>query len=334
MAERAGGFWEWLMPILWVVCVGWAIWHAPAYILDFIPPESESLFGQISALHERKDVTPGMAGLFGGYADPIDWAALVLIPIIFVLGALSLHVYPMEFQHWRGIDRIALFIGRVTMILIISMTIVMLYEVFMRYVLDAGTLWANELTLWMAGFVFLCAGFYAMQQRCHIRIFLLYDVLPRWLQRACDVISAALLVIFAVFLVYGSYKQVFVTKFYKWEMFGTAFDPPIPATVQPAILIVMSLVALQAVVNVIADWNAEPEVHSAADDIDEEELAAIKKAWGRTDGYRNHLNRPGRRADHSPGHGHAAGVCLGRAGTGGDDPEIRAEPDHGPVQLR
>ena len=280
MDEKAGGLWEWLAPTLFLICMGWAIWHTPAYILDFLPPSNQGLVDQISALHLRKDVTPGMSGLFGGYADVLDWAALVLIPILFVAGMLSLKVYSMEFQKWRPIDRVALFIGRCTMILILSMTGVMLYEVFLRYALEAPTKWANELTLWMGGFVFLCSGFYAMQQRCHIRIFLLYDMFPRWLQRTCDIISAGLLVIFAFFMIYGSYKQVFITKFYKWEMFGTAFDPPIPATVQPAILIIITLVAIQAVINVISDWNAEPVTHTAADELDEDELAAIKKSVG------------------------------------------------------
>jgi TRAP-type mannitol/chloroaromatic compound transport system permease small subunit len=235
---------------------------------------------QMSALHLRKDVTPNMPGLFGGYADPIDWAALVLMPILFVIGALSLRIYSMEFQKWRGVDRIALFIGRVTMLMIISMTLIMLYEVFLRYAIEAPTLWANELTLWIAGFVFLCSGLYGMQQRSHIRIFLLYDVCPRWLQRVFDIISAGMICLFAFLLVYGSYKQVFVTKFYKWEMFGTAFDPPIPATIQPMVLIIVTLVAIQAVINVISDWNMEPTVHSAADDIDEDELEAIKRSVG------------------------------------------------------
>jgi TRAP-type C4-dicarboxylate transport system permease small subunit len=278
--QKTGTLWEWLIPLGFVICFGWVIWHTPAFILDFIPSENPSLVDQISALHQRKDVTPGLSGLFGGYADAIDWAALILIPVLAVVGIRGVRVADMEFQEWRAIDRFALFIGRVTMILIISMTMVMLYEVFLRYVVRAPTLWANELTLWIAGFVFLCSGLYAMQQRCHIRIFILYDLFPRWLQRVCDIISAGLIVSFAFFLVYGSYKQVFVTKFYKWEMFGTAFDPPIPATIQPAVLILVSLIALQAVINLISDWNREPTTHTAADDIDEDELAAIKRTLG------------------------------------------------------
>ena len=280
MQEQSGSLREWLIPFAFVICAGWAIWHIPAYILDFIPPSNSSLLDQMSELHLRKDVTPEMAGLFGGYADPIDWAALILIPIIFVIGVRTVRCAGMEYEHWRPIDRIALFVGRITMILIISMTAVMLYEVFLRYVFEAPTLWANELTLWIAGYVFLFSGLYAMQQRCHIRIFLLYDAVPRWLQHVFDLISVALIWVFAFFLIYGSFHQVFVTKFYKWEMFGTAFDPPIPATVQPMILIMVTLIAIQAAINLISDWNLAPTTHSTADDIDEDELKALKQSAG------------------------------------------------------
>jgi TRAP-type C4-dicarboxylate transport system permease small subunit len=166
------------------------------------------------------------------------------------------------------------------MMLILMMTLIMLYEVFLRYAVEKPTLWANELTLWTAGFVFLMSGIYAMQQRCHIRIFLLYDAVPRWLQKVFDTISALLFAIFACFVIYGSFYQVFVIKFYKWEMFGTAFDPPIPATMQPMILITIALVAIQGLINLVADWNLEPEAHSAADDVDEEEIEAIKRSLG------------------------------------------------------
>ncbi len=279
MPDETGSLREWLVPFAFVVCAGWAIWHTPAYILDFIPPDDLSLVDQMSELHQRKDVTPGLPGL-SGHADFIDWATLILIPIIFVYGTLTVRCAQMEYPRWRGIDRVALFIGRITMILIITMALIMLYEVFLRYVFEAPTLWANELTLWMAGYVFLFSGLYAMQQRCHIRIFLLYDAVPRWLQNTFDIISTTLLAICAFFLVYGSFKQVFIVKFYKWEMFGTAFDPPIPATMQPMILIIIPLIAIQAVINLIADWNLEPATHTVAGDLDEDELEAIKRSVG------------------------------------------------------
>lgn len=275
--EKTGTLLEWFYPFAFFACAGWAVWHTPSYLLDFIPPANESLYDQMSQLALRKDVTPNIPSLFGGFTDIIDWFALLALPVLFVLGARNLRVAAMELQEFRAIDRVALFFGRITMIMIISMTSVMLYEVFLRYVVEAPTLWANELTLWIAGYVFLCSGLYAMQQRSHIRIFILYDIVPRWLQKSFDVLSVLLLCIFAFFLVFGSYAQVFIIKFYKWEMFGTAFDPPIPATIQPMILIIVTLIAIQAVINLIADWHKVPEVHTS-DSLDEDELEAIKRS--------------------------------------------------------
>lgn len=276
---ETGGWLEWIIPLAFIVCMGWVIWHMPSFILDFLPPANESLYGQIEALQARKDVTPNLPAIFGGHIDIIDFVTLVSLPILFVIGMRTIKVATMEFQTWRAIDRVAIFIGRVTMMLVLLMTMVMMYEVFLRYALEKPTLWANELTLWIAGFVFLCSGFYAMQQRSHIRIFILYEVMPRWAQKLCDTASVFFICVFAFFLVFGSYKQVFLTKFYRWEMFGTAFDPPIPATIQPMILIIIVLVAIQSVVNLIADWNTEPVIASATD-IDDDELEAIKRSVG------------------------------------------------------
>ena len=278
--DQTGGLIEWVIPFGFVLCASWVIWHLPAFILTLAPHENPSNLAQVTALQKSMDVTPNLPGLFGGVADIVDWAAIVCLPIFLVLGVTGVRVASMEFQHWKTIDRFALFIGRTTMMLIISMTFVMLYEVFLRYALEAPTLWANELTLWIGGFVFLCSGFYAMQQRSHIRIFLLYDAMPRSVQRTFDIIWTGIFVLFAFFLVYGSYKQVFIVKFYRWELFGTAFDPPIPATIQPAVLIIIVLVAIQAVLNVISDWNLEPDKHSALDDIDQEDIDSMRSSVG------------------------------------------------------
>ena len=44
------------------------------------------------------------------------------------------------------------------------------------------------------------------------------------------------------------------------------------------VLIMVSLVAAQAVLNLIADWNKEPEIHT--DEPDPEEIKALKRAVG------------------------------------------------------
>ena len=154
---------------------------------------------------------------FGGFTDALaaryrqinflDYAALIGLPVFLILGVLTVKRAQMEMEDYTSLDQIAMFIGRVTMLLIALVVGVMMYEVILRYVFERPTLWANELSLWMAGFVFILAGFYAMQQRSHIRIFLLYDMLPRNLQRTCDTVSTFLILLFAFFLVYGEQQN-------------------------------------------------------------------------------------------------------------------------------
>lgn len=278
MQKSSGGLTEWMIPLAFVGTTAWLIWHLPSFLLDWISYSSDSLRAQVEAIYLRADLTPNMAGVFGGHIDILDISALILTPLLAIFGARRVKAASMEYGDPSITDRIALFIGRVTMMMIAIMTIIMLYEVFMRYIMEQPTEWANEMTLWFASFVFLTSGFYAMQQRCHIRIFLIYDMMPRWVQRMFDTISCLLIVTFAFALVFGSYKQVFVNKLYKWELYGSAFNPPIPATLQPMVLIMISLIATQAVLNLIADWNKEPEIHT--DEPDQEEIEMLKRAVG------------------------------------------------------
>lgn len=173
-------------------------------------------------------------------------------------------------------DLVSVVLGRLAMIMTAFIVLVMFYEVVSRYVFSRPTLWANELSLWIACFVFLLAGLYAMQQRSHIRIYIIYDMMPWWMQKASDCISVLLIVGFTFALVWGGYTDA-ENRFLRMETFGTAWDPPIPGIVKPALLIIIMLVCIQAVSNLIADWNKAPESHTPADEIDEVEIENIRR---------------------------------------------------------
>lgn len=174
----------------------------------------------------------------------------------------------VEHEPTGWVDKFTLTVSRIAMALVVLIVAVMFTEVVMRYVFAKPTLWANELSLWIAGFIFLFAGLYATQQRSHIAIYLIYDVMPRPVQRLFDCISTLFICLFALALIWGGFGEAW-QKLMRWETFGTAWDPPIPATLKPAVLIIVSLVAIQAVSNLIHDWNKTKVVHSPADDIDE-----------------------------------------------------------------
>ncbi len=173
-------------------------------------------------------------------------------------------------------DIFSLVCSRLAMMSIAIVVLVMFYEVVSRYIFNKPTLWANELSLWIAGFVFLLAGLYAMQQRSHIRIYIIYDMLPRWVQKSADVLSVVLIWVFFISMYWGAYNEA-KTKILRMETFGTAWDPPLPSTIKLAILVIIGLVCIQALSNLIADWKKAPEHHSPADEIDETEIEIIRK---------------------------------------------------------
>ena len=207
---------------------------------------------------------------------------IVQLTLFALLGALLFaSLYLSDFRETieiepRGFfDLVSLVLSRAAMILTAAIVVVMFFEVVSRYLFSAPTLWANELSLWLAAFVFLLAGQYAMQQRSHIRIYVIYDLMPRWLKKTADVISCALIVGFTFALVWGGYKDA-ETRFLRMETFGTAWDPPIPGIVKPVLLLVVVFVAIQAVSNLIADWNRDASAFHA-DEIDETEIENIRR---------------------------------------------------------
>jgi len=169
-----------------------------------------------------------------------------------------------EHQGSGPLDLVSLTFSRIMMWAPFFIVLIILYEVVMRYFFAAATLWVNEMSLWVAGGIYLSAGLYAMLQRSHIRIFIIYDLAPTWLRHTFDVLSTVCVGIFAFAVIWGGFGEARV-KFWRWETFGTAFDPPIPATNKPLILTVMFFLALQALSNLLRDWPAAPWVRKLFD---------------------------------------------------------------------
>ena len=217
------------------------------------------------------------------FLSPADTPSVLVTMIVGTIAIISASIYlsdtrgVVESESDGFFDVVSLICSRLAMIATCATVLVMFYEVVSRYLFVKPTLWANELSLWIAGFIYLLAGLYAMQQRSHIRIYVIYDLFPRWLQKLSDVVSVLLIWVFAFMLVWGGYNEA-RDKFFRWETFGTAWDPPLPATIKPAILIAVVLVALQALSNLIADWHKMPEHHSPMDDIDEHEIEIIRQS--------------------------------------------------------
>ena len=83
-----------------------------------------------------------------------------------------------------AIESLSVWVGRAFRWCILVLTLSVSYEVFMRYVLNAPTVWAFDMMIQMYGALFLMAGPYALAQDAHVRGDVLYRLFPvKWQAR-------------------------------------------------------------------------------------------------------------------------------------------------------
>jgi TRAP-type mannitol/chloroaromatic compound transport system permease small subunit len=84
----------------------------------------------------------------------------------------------------HAIEELSIWIGRTFGWCILILTLSVAYEVFVRYVLNAPTVWAFDMMVQMYGALFLMAGPYALAQDTHVRADVIYRLLSvRWQAR-------------------------------------------------------------------------------------------------------------------------------------------------------
>jgi TRAP-type mannitol/chloroaromatic compound transport system permease small subunit len=108
----------------------------------------------------------------------------------------------------HGIEELSIWIGRAFGWCILILTLSVAYEVFVRYVLNAPTVWVFDMMVQMYGALFLMAGPYALAQDTHVRADVVYRLLSvRW-QARLD------LILYIIFFFPGMFALVW----YGWEI--------------------------------------------------------------------------------------------------------------------
>lgn len=90
----------------------------------------------------------------------------------------------MRFVH--AIEGLSLWTGRAFGWCILILTLSVSYEVFVRYVLNAPTVWAFDMMIQMYGALFLMCGAYALAQDTHVRADVIYRLFPVRVQASLD----------------------------------------------------------------------------------------------------------------------------------------------------
>lgn len=101
------------------------------------------------------------------------------------------------------IDSLSAWFGKAFAWCIVILTFSTCYEVFVRYVLNAPTVWAFDMSVQMYGALFMMCGAYTLSQGAHVRGDVLYRLLPKKTQAKID------FVLYILFLMPGAVALIF-----------------------------------------------------------------------------------------------------------------------------
>ncbi|MEO8509015.1 MAG: TRAP transporter small permease subunit [Betaproteobacteria bacterium] len=127
-----------------------------------------------------------------------------------------------------SIDKLSTAVGQAFAWLIVSLTLLISWEVYSRYVMSDPHAWAFDVMIMMYGTLFMMAGAYTLSKNGHVRGDVLYGFFPPRLQAALD------LALYFIFFIPGVVALVWAGYNYAGESWAinehsniTADGPPI-----------------------------------------------------------------------------------------------------------
>lgn len=139
------------------------------------------------------------------------------------------------------------------------------YEVVSRYVLNAPTVWAYEMSYMFMGSIFLLGMAYALKVRQHVNVDIFYGAMPPRGRAAMDMIGLAILLVALVWIVDALFQYALEAYEYQETSGASGWNPVIwpfrtvwvigfgILTAQTAVELIRSVAAL-------IKGNAGPEV--------------------------------------------------------------------------
>jgi TRAP-type mannitol/chloroaromatic compound transport system permease small subunit len=126
----------------------------------------------------------------------------------------------------RIIDSISEKIGLAVSVLMPLMVAVLAFEVVSRYIFNAPTLWAYDLSVFMFGYTGLLAGAYVLKHKEHINVDLVYSRLSPRAKAGLDCITGLLIFFFTILVIYTGWEPA-MEAFRLNEATNTEWAPPV-----------------------------------------------------------------------------------------------------------
>ena len=125
-----------------------------------------------------------------------------------------------------AVDRLSEGIGLLVSVLMPAMVVVLAIEVVARYVFNSPTIWAYDTAIFMFGYTGLLGGAYALKNKEHINVDLIYNRFTPRGKAVLDVITGLLFFFFmTLVIIYGGEAAIAAIR--GGEATATLWGPPI-----------------------------------------------------------------------------------------------------------
>ncbi len=151
----------------------------------------------------------------------------------------------------RGIDAVNDWVGRIMSLFILLIFFLLILEVFQRYLFNAPSVWANELTQMLFGAYVVLSGGHILWRGGHVNVDIFYSRLSPKRKALVDVITSLLFFAFCVMMVYFG-GSLALESLARWEHSQSAWNPPV-YPVKLAIPIGAILLLLQGLAKLLRD---------------------------------------------------------------------------------
>jgi TRAP-type mannitol/chloroaromatic compound transport system permease small subunit len=108
----------------------------------------------------------------------------------------------------KSVDKISTIVGKFSMYLVFAMMGILLFETFSRNLFNTPHIWVVEVAQFLMAAYYLLGGGYSMILDGHVRMDLLYGSWSPKMQALSDLITAALLIFYMVFLLIGGISSI------------------------------------------------------------------------------------------------------------------------------
>jgi TRAP-type mannitol/chloroaromatic compound transport system permease small subunit len=177
------------------------------------------------------------------------------------------------------VDKVSTFIGHAFSWLIVTLTLLISWEVFSRYALDQPHAWAFDIMIQMYGTLFMMAGAYTLAKAGHVRGDVLYGFFTPRVQASID------LTLYILFFIPGVIALTYAGYYYagdSWRILEhssiTADGPPL-YQFKSVIPVAGAILLVQGIVEIIrcgiclqqGDWPSREE------DVEEVDVDKLKE---------------------------------------------------------